>query len=67
MHVNRGSIGELIGVHISSIVKWGYQDNFKSVFFSEKISRAQKAPKRKTNDFNFLRNLCALEIVALVV
>ena len=38
-----------------------------SFFFSKKILRAQKAPKRKTNDFNFLRNLCARKIVALVV
>ena len=31
-------------VNISSIVKWGYPDNFKPVYFSleEKISRAQK-------------------------
>ena len=29
---------------MSSIVKWGYQDNFKPVdfFFDEKILRAQK-------------------------
>ena len=26
----------------SSVVKWGYQGNFKPVFFYEKISRAQK-------------------------
>ena len=33
MRVNRGSIGRLIGVHVSSIVKWGYQDNLKFFFF----------------------------------
>ena len=33
MSVNRGSIGGLIGVHVSSIVKWGYQDNLKPVYF----------------------------------
>ena len=31
--VNRGLIGGVIGVHVSSIVKWGYQDNFKPVYF----------------------------------
>ena len=36
MHVNRGSIGGLIWVHVSSIVKWGYQDNFKPVYFFTK-------------------------------
>ena len=35
-------------VHISSIVYWGYQDNFKPVFFffDEKISHAQKHATR---------------------
>ena len=28
MHINRGLIGGLIGVHVNSIVKRGYQDNF---------------------------------------
>ena len=52
----------------SSIVKWGYQDNFKLVyFFYENISLTQKARKGKTNDFHLLRNLCARKIVALVV
>ena len=44
MRINRGSIGRLIGVHVSSIVKWDYQHNFKPVYFFsyKKISRAQK-------------------------
>ena len=32
MHTNKFSIGGLIGVHASSIVYWGYQDNFKPVY-----------------------------------
>ena len=71
MRTNKFSIGGLIGVHISSIVYWGYQDNFKPVylfiFFNEKISRAQKEIKPKTNDFHPLRSLCVQKIVALVV
>ena len=49
----------------SSIVKWGYQDNFKPVFFfNEKISRAQKSLKRKTNDFYPLtRKIVAFDFV----
>ena len=43
MHTNKFLIGRLIGVHLSSIVKWGYLDNFKPVyFFNKKISHAQK-------------------------
>ena len=45
----------------SSIVKWGYQGNFKPV------SRAQKAPKSKRSDFYPLKSLCARKIVALAV
>ena len=43
----------------SSIIKWGYQDNFRPVylFFDEKISCAQKAQKHKTNDFYPLTSL----------
>ena len=37
---------------ISSIGNWGYEDNFKPVFFKKKNSHAQKAPKRKSNDFH---------------
>ena len=52
----------------SSIVKWGYKDHFKPVyFFYEKISRTQKALKRKANNFHPLRSLCAQKNVALVV
>ena len=66
--VNRGSIGGLIGVHVSSIVKWGHQDNFKTdfFFFYEKVSYAQKAPKHKTSNFHLLRSLCAQKTVAFV-
>ena len=46
VRTNKFSIGGLIGVHASIIVKWDYQDNFKPVylftFFNEKISFAQK-------------------------
>ena len=42
MCANKFLIGGLIGVHVSSIVKWGYQDNPKPVFFYEKISHIQK-------------------------
>ena len=44
MRTNKFLIGRLIGVHANSLVYWGYQDNFKPVyyFFDEKISRAQK-------------------------
>ena len=61
-------IGGVIGVHVSSIVKWGYQDNFKPVFFFfyEKISHAQEAPKRKTNNFHPLRSLWAQNFVLFV-
>ena len=34
----------------SSIIKWGYQDNFKPVFFYEKISRTQKHSKQKSTN-----------------
>ena len=37
---------------ISSIGNWGYEDNFKPVFFKKKNLHAQKAPKRKSNDFH---------------
>ena len=69
MCTNKFLIGVLIGIHVSSIVKWGYQDNFKPVYlFSyEKISPAQKALKHKTSNFHPLRSLCTRKIVAFVV
>ena len=73
MHINRGSIDGLIGVHVRSILKWGYQDNFKTdyyyiyIFFYENVSRVQKAPKRKTSDFHPFKSLCAWKIVAFVL
>ena len=57
-----------IGVHVSSIVKWGYIDNFKPVyFFYEKILQPQKAPKRKTSDFHPFKSLWTQKIVAFFV
>ena len=41
--------------------------NLVIYFFYEKILCAQKAPKRKTNDFHPLRSLCTQTIIALVV
>ena len=69
MHINRSSIGGLIGVHVSSIVKSGYQGNFKPIclFSYEKISPAQEALKHKTSNFHPLRSLCTRKIVAFVV
>ena len=54
---------------MSSIVKLGYQDNLKPVFFffRENILRPKKTPKRKTSDFHPLRSLCTQKIVAFVV
>ena len=51
MRINAGSIGGLIGVLISSIAKWGYQDNFKPVyfFFTKKISRVKNTSQAKMN------------------
>ena len=62
MCTNKFLIGVLIGIHVSSIVKWGYQDNFKPVYlFSyEKISPAQKALKHKQATFTLLE-VCARE------
>ena len=64
MHANKFLIGGFIGVHVSSIVNWGYQDNFKPIylfiyFFDKKTLHAQKAQKRKTNNFDPLKSLCA--------
>ena len=49
MRANKFSIGGLRGVHVSSIVNWGYEDNFKPVyfFFYEKILIAQKHSQTK--------------------
>ena len=49
VRVNRGFIGWLIEVHVSSIVNWGYRDNFKSVyFFLTKRFRAYKNTHKQT-------------------
>ena len=46
----------------SSIVNWGYGNNFKPVylfvFFYEKILSVKKSIKRKTSDFYPLTSLC---------
>ena len=53
---NKFSIGRLIGVHVSSIVKWGYQDSFKPVyFFYGKISRAQKHSQANIDQQNKIK------------
>ena len=57
MSVNRGSIGELIGVHVSSIVKWGYQDNLKPAFFTKRFCEHKKHQNVNAND---LRKIDAL-------
>ena len=58
MRVNRGSIGGLMGVHVSSILKLDYQDNFKPVFvFYKKVLNAQKAPNAKQTTFTLLKVL----------
>ena len=62
MHINGGWIGGLIGVHVSSIIKWGYQDNFKPV--QNSISCAQKAPNVKQTTFT-LFEVCASEKLLL--
>ena len=68
MRVNRDLIGKLIGVHVSSIAKCGYQDNFKAVyFFYEKISLAQKAPKHKISDFHPLKNFAREKLLPLLL
>ena len=48
---------------VSSIVQWGYQDNFKSVFFFfyEKISRAQKHVTSKKFIENLIDEECQKE------
>ena len=53
---------------VSSIVKWGYQDSFKPVFFFflRKDFACTKSIKRKTNDFYPLKIFCAQKIVALL-
>ena len=45
--------------YISSIVNWGYRDNFKPVyFFCKKNLSIQKPPKFKTNGFHPLTSFC---------
>ena len=62
MCTNKFSIGGLIGLHVSSIVTWGYQDNFKPVYlFFTKRSRAHKKHQNtKQATFILLKN-CARE------
>ena len=59
MRTNKFSIGKLRGVHVSSMVKWGYQDNCKPAsiffFFYEKISHAQKHSQANINQQNKIK------------
>ena len=59
MCTNKFSIGGLVGIHGSSIVKWGYQINFRSVYlfiyFNEKISVAQKYSQANYNQQNKIK------------
>ena len=41
MCTNKFSIGGLIGVHVSSIVKWGYRDDFKLLFSAKNLEHAK--------------------------
>ena len=50
MRINAGSIGGLIGVLISSIAKWGYQDNFKPVYFFYEKDFARKKHVTSKNE-----------------
>ena len=60
MCTNKFSIGELIGVHVSSIVKWCYQDNFKTVdlFFMKRFRVHKKHQIVKQTTFTLLK-VCA--------
>ena len=50
MRTNKYWIGGLIGVHVSSLVKWGYQDNYKPVyFFYENVLSVKKHSQAKIN------------------
>ena len=53
---------------VSSIVKWGYQDSFKPVFFFfyEKISRAQKASNAKQTTFILLKYFARKKLLLLL-
>ena len=70
MHANKFSIGGLIGVHVSSIVNWGYLGNFQSVYFFfpyRKILQVQKAQKCKSSEFHPLISLCVQKTTAFVI
>ena len=49
------------------VYNWSYEENFKPIFFYEKILSVKKSIKRKTSNFYPLRSLCAQKIVAFVV
>ena len=59
MLANRGSIGGLKGVHVSSIVKWDDLDNFKPVFFFTKRFRAHKKHQNVKQTTFSLLEVCA--------
>ena len=52
MHVNRGLIGGLVGVHVSSIVKWDYQGCFKSDLFFLRKDFVQEHSQANINQQN---------------
>ena len=51
---NKLLIGGLIGAHVSSIVKWGYQGNFKPVYFflRKDFARTKTPSQAKMNQQN---------------
>ena len=49
-------MGGLIGVRVSSVVKWGYEDNFKHVyFFFAEVLGVKKHSQAKINQKNKIK------------
>ena len=64
------SIGRLIGVYASSIVNWGYQDNFKPVYFFFLRTNLDHTKSTKTQNKRFppsQKFLCTKKTIAFVV
>ena len=57
IHINRGSIGALIGVHVSSIVKLSrqFQACLLLLFFYEEICRTEKHSQANINQENKIK------------
>ena len=51
---------------VSSILKWGYQDNFKAVFFTERFRAHKKHQNAKQATFHPLRRLCVQKLLHLL-